>query len=67
MKVKEKSFERGTCSITTSDDHLTIVRWKDTKLVHTISTYVGAIGVIAKDTTTRYNRNEKKRIEVSRP
>jgi len=62
--VKDKLLNRGNCSIATSDDNLTIVRWKDTKLVHTISTYAGAH---PEDTTSRYDRKEKKRIEVTRP
>lgn len=28
--VKDKLLERGNCSIATSDDNLTVVRWKDT-------------------------------------
>lgn len=39
---------RGSCSIPTSDDNITVVRSKDTKLVHTIFTYAGAI---SEDTT----------------
>ncbi|XP_060845357.1 piggyBac transposable element-derived protein 3-like [Rhopalosiphum padi] len=62
--VKDKLLERGNCSIATSDDNLTVVRWKDTKLVHTISTYAGAS---PEDITSRYDRKEKKKIEVTRP
>lgn len=62
--VSEKLLERGSSSIATSDDNITVVRWKDTKLVHTISTYAGAI---PEDTTKRYDRKDKKRTEVSRP
>lgn len=57
-------MERGSCSIATSDDNITVVRWKDTKLVHIISTYAGAI---PEDTTMRYDRKDRKRIEVTRP
>lgn len=62
--VSEKFLERGFSSIATSDDNITVVRWKDTKLVHTISTYAGAI---PEDTTMRYDGKDRKRIEVSRP
>lgn len=62
--VSDKLMERGSCSIATSDDNRTVVRWKDTKLVHTISTYAGAI---PEDTTMRYDRKDRKRIEVTRP
>jgi len=62
--VSDKLMERGSCSIATSDDNITVVRWKDTKLVHTISTYAGAI---PEDTTMRYDRKDRKRIEVTRP
>jgi len=62
--VSDKLMERGSCSIATSDDNITVVRWKDTKLVHTISTYAVAI---PEDTTMRYDRKDRKRIEVTRP
>lgn len=60
----DKLMERGSCSIATSDDNITVVRWKDTKLVHTISTYAGAI---PEDTIMRCDRKDRKGIEVSRP
>lgn len=41
----------------TSDDNITVIRWLDTKAVHTISTYAG---VQPKDYTQRYDRKEKK-------
>lgn len=62
--VSEKLLERGSSSVATSDNNITVVHLKNTKLVHTISTYTGAI---PKDTTMCYDRKDRKRIEVSRP
>lgn len=62
--VDPKLLERGCSSIATSDDNITVLRWKDTKVVHMISTYAGAE---PEDTVTRYDRKEKKHVEVSRP
>lgn len=42
MLVDPKLLQRGCTSMATSDDNITILRWKDTKVVHTISTYAGA-------------------------
>jgi len=57
-------LERGSSSIATLDDNITVVHWKDSKLVLTISTYAGAI---PEDPTMRYDRKDRKKIEVSRP
>lgn len=62
--VSEKLLERGSSFIVTLDYYITVVCWKDTKLVHTISTYAGAI---PEDTTMCYDRRERKIIEVSKP
>jgi hypothetical protein len=62
--VSEKLLERGSSFIATSDDNITVIHWKDTKLIHTISTYVGAI---FEDTTMRYDWKDRKIIEIGRP
>lgn len=56
--LPEKLLQRGNCSVVTSDDNITVVCWKDTKIVHTISTYAGAL---PEDITKRYDRKEKKK------
>lgn len=48
----------------TLDDNITVIRWLDTKAVHTISTYSGTAPV---DFTQRYDQKENKNIEISWP
>lgn len=62
--VDPKLLNRGACSISTSNDNISILRKKDTKIFHTISTYAAAE---PEDIVQRYDRKEKKYIEVNRP
>lgn len=62
--VDPKLLQRGCTSIATSDDNITVLRWKDTKVVHLISIYAD---VEPEDTVIRYDRKEKKHVKVSRP
>lgn len=50
-------LQRGWSSVATSDDNITVIKWLDTKAVHTISTYAGTQ---PEDLAQRYNRKEKK-------
>lgn len=62
--VDGKLLQRGWSSIATSNDNITIVRWQDNKLVHTISSYAGAS---PEGEVTRYDRKSKIRIVLPRP
>lgn len=52
-----KLLQRGWSSVATSDDNITVIRWLDTKPVHTISSYAGTQ---PEDFIQRYDRKEKK-------
>lgn len=56
--------ERGASSVVTSNDNITIVRWSDKKIVHTISSFVG---VEPQDTAQRWDGKTKRYIDVQRP
>lgn len=58
--VDPKLLQRGWSTMATSDDNITVIRWLDTKAVHTISTYAG---VQPEDYTQRYDRKEKKKLK----
>lgn len=62
--VEPELLKRGSMSIATSDDNVTLVRWMDTKPVHTLSTYAGSQ---PEDLAKRWDRSAKETIEVSRP
>lgn len=62
--VDSKLLQRGWSSVATSDDNITVLRWQDTKPVHTVSTYAGAH---PEDTVKRYDRKLKEKIDVTRP
>lgn len=62
--VPEKLLQRGWNSVTTSDDNITVLRWKDNKAVHTISTYAGSQ---PEDIAKRWDRKNKKEVLVERP
>lgn len=62
--VEPQLLQRGSCSIATSSDNITIVRCMDNKTVHTISTYAGAL---PEGTVKRWDRSKKEYIEISRP
>lgn len=55
---------RGSCSIVTSSDNITVVRWMDNKAVHTISTYAGAE---PESDVRRYDRSKKQYVTLNRP
>lgn len=59
-----KYLQRGWTSLATSDDNITVLRWQDNKLVHTISTYAGAI---PEDKAKRFDRKSRTTIEITRP
>ena len=54
-----KLLSHGNCSIITSSDDVTIVKWMDNKPVYTISTYAGAL---LEDEVNCYDRSKKQRI-----
>lgn len=59
-----KYLQRGWTSLATSNDNITVLRWQDNKLVHTISTYAGAI---PEDKAKRFDRKSRTTIEITRP
>lgn len=62
--VDSKLLQRGWSSVATTDDNITVLRWQDTKPVHTVSTYAGAH---PEDTVKRYDRKAKEKVDVTRP
>lgn len=62
--VAPELLERGNMSIVTSSDNVILVRWKDNKAVHTLSTYCGSQ---PQDTASRWDRSKKQIIEVNCP
>lgn len=62
--VPGKLLTRGSCSVATSSDNMTVVRWMDTKEVHMLSSYAGAE---PEDEAKRWDRKKKEIIGVSRP
>lgn len=61
--MSDKFLQRGNCFVVTSDDNLTVVQWTNSKLVHTISTYAGAL---PEDIIQRFYRKEKRKDNVIR-
>jgi len=59
-----KYLQRGWTSLATSNYNITVLRWQDNKLVHTISTYAGAI---PEDKAKRFDRKSRTTIEITRP
>ncbi|XP_050025155.1 piggyBac transposable element-derived protein 3-like [Dermacentor andersoni] len=59
-----KADGRGSTSICTSVDNITVTRWLDNSLVHVVSSYAGRQ---PEGTTKRYNRKESKVMDVTRP
>lgn len=55
---------RGSCSVTTSSNNITVLRWADNNLVHMISTFAGKD---PQDVVRRWNRKTKSYVEVQRP
>ncbi|CAK9832668.1 PiggyBac transposable element-derived protein 3 [Anthophora retusa] len=63
-KILQKR-ERGSVSIVTSSDNISILRWNDNNVVvHMISTYAG---VEPQDYVQRWDRKTKKYITITRP
>uniref|UniRef100_A0A0N5C2K1 DDE_Tnp_1_7 domain-containing protein n=1 Tax=Strongyloides papillosus TaxID=174720 RepID=A0A0N5C2K1_STREA len=56
--------ERGSVSIATSSDNISILRWNDNNVVNIISTYAC---VEPKDYVQRWDRKNKKYIKITRP
>lgn len=59
-----KADGRGSTSICTSADNITVTRWLDNSLVHVVSSYAGRQ---PEGSTKRYNRKERKVMDVTRP
>ena len=59
-----KKRGRGSSSVTTSSDNITIIRWMDNKAVHLISSFAGKE---PQDQVRRWDRSKKCHIQVSRP
>lgn len=59
--VDPKLLSRGQCSIVTSGDNITVVRWIDNKPVHTISSFAGAE---PESTVSRFDRKELRRVTL---
>lgn len=55
---------RGSATVATSNENVTVTRWLDNKLVHVMSSYAGKEPL---DKVNRYDRVQKKVIEVKRP
>lgn len=61
---KLKAEGRGSYSIVTSSDNISLVRWYDNKPVHAMSSFVG-IG--ETEIVNRFDRKNKKIVRVKRP
>ena len=59
-----KKIGRGSASITTSSDDVSVTRWMDNSAVHTVSSYAG-LGPSGK--VRKWSRKDKKYVEVDRP
>ena len=55
---------RGSSSVATSSDNISVIRWSDNKIVHMISSFCGQE---PQDSAQRWDRKTKKHVEVSRP
>ncbi|KAH9375380.1 hypothetical protein HPB48_007837 [Haemaphysalis longicornis] len=58
-----KAGGRGSTSICTSVDYITVTRWLDNSLVHVVSSYAGRQ---LEGITKRYNK-KRKALDVTRP
>lgn len=56
--------DRRSSSVVTSNDNITIVRWANKKIVHTISSFAG---LEPQDKAQRWDGKAKKYIDVQRP
>lgn len=63
VKVLQKEG-RGSVSVCTSNEDITVTRWIDNSAVHVLSSYAGKEPV---STAQRFSRKEKKFIEIQRP
>lgn len=62
--VPGKMLQRGSCTMATSKDNITVLRWIDKREVHMISSYAGAEPF---DEILRYDKKEKTMIPITRP
>jgi hypothetical protein len=62
--VPSKMLQRGSCTMATSKDNITVLRWIDKREVHMISSYAGAEPF---DEILRYDKKEKTKIPITRP
>lgn len=62
--VPGKMLQRGSCTMATSKDNITVLRWIDKREVHMISSYAGAEPF---DEILRYDKKEKTKIPITRP
>lgn len=54
----------GFCSVTTSSNNITVLRWLDNNIVHIISS---SVGQLSQDNVRSWNRKNKSYEELSRP
>jgi hypothetical protein len=59
--VPGKMLQRGSCTLDTSKDNITVLRWIDKREVHMISSYAGAEPF---DEILRYDKKEKQRYQL---
>lgn len=62
--VPGKLLNRGMCSVTTSCDNISVLRWKDNREVHTVSTYAAAF---PEGEVKRYDRKLRSVVMIPRP
>ncbi|XP_063236268.1 piggyBac transposable element-derived protein 3-like [Bacillus rossius redtenbacheri] len=62
--VPGKLLQRGSSTVATSDDNITVVIWMDNKEVHTISSFAGAQ---PESEVHRWDRKAKAILEIPRP
>lgn len=59
-----KKRGRGSCSVTTSSDNISVLRWVDNNIVHMISSFVGKE---PQDTVRRWDKTKKSHVNIPRP
>lgn len=64
VELKKLKLSRGSTSLATSKDNVTIVRWLDNREVHTASTYAG---VEPTSFSRKWDKKSKARISVEMP
>lgn len=61
-KLKEEG--RGSCSIVTNAENITVTRWLDSSVIHIASSCVGQS---PSDVSQRWSKKEKKMLNIQRP